>query len=369
MTFATDQEELGLLSDSVATLLERAGGRDRARQARCSDKIDRAVWSELAEAGILGVMAGEDTGGLGLGLAAGGVIAMEMGKTLAPDPFAAVTGLAISLFEQLAPDHEHLVDIIAGKLVPSFAFQERNSGGLSDKIETVYSKGVLNGAKAWVANAEGADFILVLAKGNEGQILCLVEPDARGMTTKTIRQSDGSNLSEIVFSSTPGETLATGPQVDDAVSIATDNAIALTACELLGVSGAAFELTLEFLKTREQFGKPIGSFQAIAHRAVDMHTSYQIADAGIRECLTLMDKTSDTLIRSRHASRAKVRACETALKITRDAIQMHGAVGYTDEFDIGLYLNRALALSAWLGDGAYHRRRWFKLAGIQEKTP
>lgn len=368
MTSATDQEVLGLLSDSVATLLERAGGRNRARQARCSDKIDRAIWSELAEAGILGVMAGEDAGGLGLGLAAGGVIAMEMGKTLAPDPFAAVTGLVISLFEQLAPDHEHLGDIIAGELVPSFAFQERNSTGLSDKIETIYSKGVLNGAKAWVANAEGADFILVLAHGGDEQTLCLVEPDAKGMTLKTIRQSDGSGLCEIVFSSTPARILATGLHVDDAVKIAIDNATVLTACELLGVSGAALELTLEFLKTREQFGKPIGSFQAIQHRAVDMHTAYQIADAGILECLILMDKTSDTAIRSRHASRAKVRACETALKITREAIQMHGAVGYTDEFDVGLYLNRALALSAWLGDGAYHRRRWFKLSRIQEQT-
>ncbi len=369
MIHTFDQEELGLLSDSIATLLERAGGRDRARQARGTDTIDRAIWSELASAGMLGVMAGEDTGGLGLGLVAGGVIAMEMGKVLAPDPFTAVAGLTVTLLERLVPEHEYLGSVIEGELVSAFAFQERGVRGLSDHIETRISKGVLNGAKSWVANGASADFFLVLAQSEDGQALCLVQSDAKGLTQKTIRQSDGGGLSEITFSSTPALTLATGQQVSDAVSTAVDNATALTACELLGVSGVALDLTLEFLKTREQFSKPIGSFQAIQHRAVDMYTAYQIADAGIRECLTLMDETTDVLVRSRQASRAKVRACETALKITREAVQMHGAVGYTDEFDIGLYLNRALALSAWLGDGSYHRRRWFRLAGFQEQKP
>ena len=368
MITATDHEELGLLGDSVRMLLERAGGRDRARQARGSGKIDRAVWLELAEAGILGVMAAEDNGGLGLGLAAGGVIAMEMGKVLAPDPFTAVTGLTITLIERLSPEHEYLGAIISGTLVPSFAFQERGPQGLSDVVETRLSKGLLNGSKAWVANAQNADLIFVLAEGEDGPTLCLVETDAEGLSQKAIRQTDGGSLSEIVFSSTPATVLASGKKVLEAVSVAADNATALVASELLGVSKTTLDLTLEFLKTREQFGKPIGGFQAIQHRAVDMHLACQIADSGIRECLVLMDKTTDFQARSRHASRAKARACEAALKITREAIQMHGAVGYTDEFDIGLYLNRALALSAWLGDGSYHRRRWFNLAGIEEQT-
>ncbi len=362
-----DTEELELLRDSIARLLERAGGVGRARIAREKAEIDTAVWKELAEAGILGVMATEPSGGMELGLAAGGVIAIEMGRVLAPEPFTATTCLAIPLLEELGAGSEQAGAIVGGEAIAGIALQERGAGGVSETLETRFSNGCLDGAKSWAVNCEDADILLVLAQGPNGQTLCLVDAGAKGMKQQSVRQSDGGLLSDISFSSTPATELASGPRVAEAITAATDRATALIACELLGVSGAALEITLEFLKTREQFGKKIGSFQAIQHRAVDMHTALQVADAGIRECLTLMDKVPDAMTRSRHASRAKVRACEVAMKITRESIQMHGAVGYTDEFDIGLYLNRALALSAWLGNAAYHRQRWFRLAGIQEQ--
>ena len=127
----------------------------------------------------------------------------------------------------------------------------------------------------------------------------------------------------------------------------------------LGLVERSLELCLEYAKTRVQFDQPIGSFQVIQHRAVDLNVMCEVAQSGVREALALMDIETDPKVRVRLASRAKARAVTAAKKITRDAIQLHGAVGYTDEFDIGLYLNRSLVLSAWLGDDTYHRRLWF----------
>ena len=151
-----------------------------------------------------------------------------------------------------------------------------------------------------------------------------------------------------------------GEAVRDALAEAINDTTALVAAELVGLSERAFEIVLDYIKTREQFDKPIGSFQVIQHRAVDLNVMCEVAQSGVREALGLMDGETDPKTRARLASRAKARAVTAARKITRDAIQLHGAVGYTDEFDIGLYLNRALVLSAWLGDDAYHRRLWFE---------
>ena len=359
-------EELRLLADSVATLLARAGGSERARKSRGSRSgVDRVVWSEIAAAGVLSVMTRESAGGLGMGLQAGGIIAREFGRALAPEPFAPVVGLAAGLLERLAPEHAVLGEIISGETIPAIAVFERVKSGVSTKIQTYYNDGKINGAKAWVANAVGADLHLVIASSaNVSEPgLYLVDAAADGITPSAAKQSDGSYLYDVTYIETPATLIASGANLPQALSGAIDDATALAASQLLGIAGEALKLTIEFLKTREQFGKPIGAFQALQHRAVDMHIAYEIAEAGINRCLAIMDETKDPTIRAMQASRAKARAGETALKITREAIQMHGAVGYTDEFDIGLYLNRALVLSAFLGDAAVHRKRWLELKG------
>ena len=373
-------QELQLLQDSVATLLDRAGVDDRARNARGSrDGVNRAIWTELAEAGVLCVMTDEDAGGLGLGLQAGGIIAREFGRTLAPEPFGSVVGLAAGLLERLTSEHTLLGEIISGEKVPSLAWAERDTpnseGGKPNtnpnndealEYQTHYDAGKLNGTKAWVARAGVADIHMVIASNPIGTGLYLVDAVADGITTKATKQSDGSFLYDITYVETPATLIAEGPEVTKALNASIDDATALAASELLGVAGEALKLTIEFLKTREQFGKPIGTFQALQHRAVDMHIAYEIADAGIKRSLAIMDATDwskDPTTRGREASRAKARAGDAAQKITRETIQMHGAVGYTDEFDIGLYLNRALTLSAWLGDATTHRKRWLELRG------
>ena len=185
-----------------------------------------------------------------------------------------------------------------------------------------------------------------MAEGDNGPVLVLADAMADALSIDKRAQADGSSMGELSFSGTPAEQLAEGPAVRDALDEAISDATALAAAELVGVSDSAFEITLDYIKTREQFDKPIGSFQVIQHRAVDLNVMREVAQAGVREVLAQMDSETDPKRRASLASRAKARAATAAKKITRDAIQLHGAVGYTDEFDIGLYLNRALVLSA-----------------------
>jgi alkylation response protein AidB-like acyl-CoA dehydrogenase len=358
---SSEQEDLRLLRESVRTLFERAGGSDRARQLRdAGGGFDPEMVRELAEAGVFGVAVPEDQGGLGMGLAAGGVIAEEVGRVFAPEPVVSTIGLSLGLLRRLCPDHPKMAQLIGGEISLAVAWQERGPDGAPADATCRYADGKLTGGKAWVVGAIGSHGFLVVAEQDDGPVLVLAEADAQGLVIDKRTQADGSSLGELSFSGTPAAELASSGAVLTALAEAVADATALAAAELVGLSERAFEITLDYIKTREQFDKPIGSFQVIQHRAVDLNVMCEVAQAGVREALAQMDSETDPKVRARLASRAKARAVTAAKKITRDAIQLHGAVGYTDEFDIGLYLNRALVLSAWLGDDAYHRRLWFE---------
>ncbi len=354
-----DQDDLRLLRESVRTLFERAGGVARARKIRDEGGgWDAPLMTELGGAGVFGAAVPEAAGGLGMGLAAAGVIAEEAGRVIAPEPVVASVGLAIGLLRRLCPQHALLAEALTGRTVLATAWQERGAKGLSDTLACRFQNGALTGTKSWVVGASGASGILVVAAADGGPALVVAEPGGDGVAMDQRRQADGSAWAELHLSGAPAEVLAQGPAVAQALADAVSDTTALTAAELVGVSARALEMTLDYIKVREQFDRPIGSFQVIQHRAVDMHVMQEVAEASVREALRLMDATEAPRLRSRQASRAKARACTAARKITREAIQLHGAVGYTDEFDIGLYLNRALVLSAWLGDDVYHRRLW-----------
>lgn len=357
----SDQQDLRMLRESARTLFERAGGSGRSRKLRdAGGGWDADMIREMAEAGIFGVTVPEENGGLGMGLAAGGVIAEEVGRVIAPEPVVVTVGLSLGLLRRLCPDHAMMEQLVEGATVLAVAWQERGPNGGPAEPSCRYADGKLTGGKAWVAGAGGAGGFLVVAEGDAGPVLVLAEAGADGLSVEERRQADGSAMGELSFSGTPAGELASGGAVRAALAEAVNDATALAAAELVGLSERAFEITLDYIKTREQFDKPIGSFQVIQHRAVDLNVMCEVAQSGVREALGLMDRETDPKARARLASRAKARAVTAAKKITRDAIQLHGAVGYTDEFEIALYLNRALVLSAWLGDDAYHRRLWFE---------
>tara|TARA_Y100000815_G_scaffold192752_2_gene176197 strand:- start:1775 stop:2899 length:1125 start_codon:yes stop_codon:yes gene_type:complete len=357
----SDQQDLRMLRESARTLFERAGGSGRSRKLRdAGGGWDAGMIREMAEAVIFGVTVPEENGGLGMGLAAGGVIAEEVGRVIAPEPVVVTVGLSLGLLRRLCPDHAMMEQLVEGATVLAVAWQERGPNGGPAEPSCRYADGKLTGSKGWVAGAGGARGFLVVAEGDAGPVLVLAEAGADGLSVEERRQADGSAMGELSFSGTPAGELASGGAVRAALAEAVNDATALAAAELVGLSERAFEITLDYIKTREQFDKPIGSFQVIQHRAVDLNVMCEVAQSGVREALGLMDRETDPKARARLASRAKARAVTAAKKITRDAIQLHGAVGYTDEFEIALYLNRALVLSAWLGDDAYHRRLWFE---------
>ncbi len=356
-----NQDELRLFRESLRTLFDRAGGVGRARKLRGAPQgWDPGLMRELAQAGAFGAAVPEAQQGLGMGLVAAGIVAEEAGRVLAPEPIAAMSGLTIGLLYRLCPGHAALRAALDGSSVLAPAWQERGPRGVAETRSCRYADGKLDGRKAWVVGSRGASGYLVVAEGGAGPVLALVEKGAANLSAEERPQADGSAMVELTFKGTPAERLAEGAAVEAALGEAVNEATALVAAELVGLSERAFEITLDYVKTREQFDKPIGAFQAIQHRTVDLRIMQEVAAAGVREALVRMDQTNDSRQRARQASRAKARGCVAARKITREAIQLHGAVGYTDEFDIGLYLNRALVLTAWLGDDVYHRRLWLE---------
>ena len=163
------------------------------------------------------------------------------------------------------------------------------------------------------------------------------------------------------------ERLAEGPAAVGelarrALEMAIDEATTRAAAALLGVAGAAFELTRAYLCTRVQFGKAIGSFQSLAYRAVDQYVQQQLARDALADAVAMLERGVPPQQRIKEIARAKSRCGDTAMKVTRESIQMHGAIGFTDEYDAGLFLKRAVVLASWLGNGSQSRRRYSDLA-------
>jgi alkylation response protein AidB-like acyl-CoA dehydrogenase len=196
-------------------------------------------------------------------------------------------------------------------------------------------------------------------------VLGIVEREAAGVSLELQAIADGRHFGTLALDDAvlPREKIAaTGEAAGGALARALDRASAIASAELYGVMSRALEMSVDYMKTRVQFGKPIGSFQALQHRAVDLYIQQQLASAVLDDSLQALDAEPEAGARAGIASRLKARCSDAAVRITREAIQIHGAIGFTDEYDAGLYLKRALVLAAWLGNGAQHRRRYASLA-------
>jgi alkylation response protein AidB-like acyl-CoA dehydrogenase len=363
-------------ADDIEQLRHAARGflnRD-AQPKRTSDRrgrapgLDRAAWRKAAELGWPGLLISEAHGGSDMGLIAMAALLEEIGRALAPLPLAAVA-LAGSVLRHAAPSpltRRLLAGLAAGDLVPALAWQERPDTIDPTAIETtaiVKGKSAkLSGVKRHVAGADGADGFIVSAMANSRVNLYWLEAGASGLEVSFNRLADGSvaatlRLTDAVASAE--NPIATN--ADAVLAQALDEATVMASAELLGIMRQALDITLAYLRTRVQFDKPIGGFQALQHRAVDLFVLAEISRAALDAALAVLDGQPAASERAAAASRVKSRCSDAALRITQQAVQLHGAIGFTDECDIGLYLNRALVLSAWLGNGAMHRRRYAQL--------
>ena len=341
MTHETE-ENLRMLRDSVAAVAPRDGGLQRARALRFQQPgFDRTIWQQMCEMGWTGLRVPEADGGSELGMTEFCAIAEELAAGLVPEPLVACATSA-----RVLRDHD-LASGLTGERVIVPAWQER-ADTLAVGTDTAFSDGRVSGRKVFVTMAAGADGFLVATSGG----LALVAADAAGVHLEIAPTQDGGHFGTLTLTDAP----ATPVPGDLAEAI--EEAVLLTAASLLGIMERSFALTLDYMRTRKQFGRPIGSFQALQHRAADMKLQIALTRASVEHAAVLVDSGAPHAECQAAVSRAKVRASEGAMLVTREGIQLHGGIGYTDEYDVGLYLRKAMVLANMLGSARLHRTRF-----------
>jgi alkylation response protein AidB-like acyl-CoA dehydrogenase len=373
----TESETLALLHDAASSFAKFDGPRVRALRTE-PGKIDRARWTALAEQGWLMVLVPEADGGLDLGFGAAAVIAGRLGFGCTPEPFVAAGIMAPYLMgasANAALKSSVLPNLMAGKTITTLAWQGE-AGSLSlDDVHVTASESnkeaVLNGSSRFVP-APGADTFLVLTRRPDGFALYWVERTTPGLTIVLEPLADGGASGWLRFTKVrvPAANLVLGPaKAAASVVAAIDLALIAQSAELVGNMERSLEMTLEYLRTRKQFGQAIGSFQALQHRAVDLWMHKELARHAVTSAVRVASSPGVTAaVRGATASSAKNRAADSAMLLAKQTIQLHGAIGTTDEYDLGLYVNRCVALVPWLGNGAEHRQRYGALAQPRERV-
>ena len=342
-------ENIRLLRESAAAVVP--GELKRIRALRFKEPgFDRAVWRQMCDLGWAALRVPEAQGGSGLGVQEYCALAEELGRGLVPEPLVGAVAAARVL------SGSALSEVISGGRIVLPAWQER-AGSLDVAGDTVFAGGRVNGRKMFIAQAAGADAFVV--SGRDG--LALVTRDAAGVGLTIEQTQDGGNFGTLTL-----ENAACVPLAGD-LAAALEEAALATAAYMLGVMDRAFAMTLDYMKTRQQFGRAIGSFQALQHRAADLKIQVALTRASVEAAAATLDGSQHPALRQAAVSRAKARASEAGMLVTRQCIQLHGGIGYTDEADIGLFLRKAMVLSNLYGGAALHRKRYAAVAPDDEE--
>lgn len=365
-TNAERSENLRLIEDSVAAFAARKFPPVRARRLRGTvPEFDAGLFAEIAGQGWIGIVVPEAIGGSGLGFTEARPMVEILARHLVSEPVVPVaiacTGM-LTRCDPAARRDEMLASIIDGRSVPALAWQD-GKGELPDR--SLPFEAARDGA-AWIVDGEarflrpgsGATSFLLLARAEGRPVLFACAPSQPGVEIGREAQADGTTLARLRAQRLRLPDDAAMFLSPEAIEDTLHETLVMNAVELLGVMTTMRQMTLEYLKTRVQFGRPIGSFQALQHRAVDMLIQEELARAVIDDAIAALDHRAPRVERAKLASRAKARAAGAALAIAREAIQMHGGIGVTDEYDLSLYVNRTLALAPWLGNAAQHRHRY-----------
>ncbi|TNF26946.1 MAG: acyl-CoA dehydrogenase [Deltaproteobacteria bacterium] len=369
-------EDQRLIKDSAAAVWKDRGAVERLRKLRDAGDatgFSRALWDELAGLGWLGLPFPEELGGVGLGVTELCLVLEEAGKTLAPEPLLATTllaGSALLLGDSDAARTTWLPRISAGEVIATVAWQERARRDEPLSCAAVARSAgdgrvSLHGAKREVLVGAQAELIVVVARDEaSGQLgLYAVPGDAEGLTATPLVRVDAFPCARIDLD---GVVVASDARIGGAELLATvlDRAGIGLAAEALGGMSAAFEMTLGWLRERRQFGVPIGSFQALQHRAARLYIDIELCRSVVMAAARTADQPGvPAAALAQVASLALARTTDTFLRVVDEAVQMHGGVGMTDEHDVGFYLKRARVVAATFGDAAWHRDRWARLAG------
>ena len=356
-----------MLRDSVAAFAQRFDGARALRARRGAGRdLDRDIWSAMAEAGWLGLMLPEDLGGAGLGLSEQAILSEALGRALITEPLAQLSVFSGTLLAgaEAGAERTRLAEgLISGSLVVSPVWQTTDGGFAALTASHVADGVTLSGTAGLVVAAASADVFLVVARSNDERVLINVPAGSDGLSFSERPTVDGATLAELRFDGchlAADQVLAQGLLGSGLLDEAIQATRLTLAAELAGAGSKALEATVDYTKERVQFGKPIASFQAIQHRLVDMWSAAEFSCAAIVNALErLADEPGKPAALAVLA--AKARAGDAAVDITRKAIHLHGAMGFTDECDIGLYMKRAVNLNATLGNPAQLRLQFVAL--------
>lgn len=373
-------EEQKMIQDSVKEFYAANASIEQLRTLRDrGDEVgyDKGVWQQMAELGYSGVNIPEAFGGTGFGFQGLGVLLIETGRALAPSPLVStmLLGVEALLLGGSAEQQASLLPAIAkGEHCMTLALDETPryqpfAIGLSASKKP--GAFVLNGRKIMVIDGMTADRLIVVARtsGQSGEraglSLFLVANTAEGLQHTRLLTVDSRAYANLEFKNVQVEESALLGTQDEGANLLEpllDRASTGIATELLGTTEKAFEMTLDYLKAREQFGTVIGAFQALKHRMADMFCELELARSTVLDALHKADDADANAFASA-ACLCKAKVCEVARNISNEAVQMHGGIGMTDEHNIGFFLKRARALEHLFGSSAWHRNRYAKLQG------
>jgi alkylation response protein AidB-like acyl-CoA dehydrogenase len=372
-------DDQAMLADSASGFMAEEGNIAKQlrhwRDRNCKDGFGHGLWKQMAEMGFTGILVDEADGGLGLGHVEAGIVLEEIGRNLTPSPFLTSSVLAASALKHGSSEikQRYLPGLVEGERVFAVAIDE-SAKHRPERIATRAEKSgngfKLSGSKSFVVHGASADMIVVAARTSgsdedaDGVTLFAVPKDAAGMRQDAVRLVDSSVASHIILDGVELDGDAVIGEVDggrDILDAMLSAGRVGAAAEGVGVASGAMDMTVDYLKQRKQFGKLIGEFQALQHRAAHLYSEVEIARAATIKAQQLLDAGAESA--DLFASVAKAKVAKAAGLAVREGVQMHGGIGMTDEYDIGLYMKRDRALSEFLGDAYYHANRVAELSG------
>lgn len=368
----TDDQKM--IQETASSFVKKDSPVERMRKLRDDETgWDRAVWKQMGELGWLGLPLPEAAGGFGGSMVDASLLLEQFGTTLVPEPYVPsiiLGGMAVRHAGSESQQAELLGPMIEGRTSLSLAWAERqgryDAFDVATKAEKQGSGYVLRGEKVWALNGHAADHWIVSARtggarrDRDGVSLFVVPKGAKGVSVQSVRTMDGGHAARLVFDGAEAQLLGEEGAASDVLELVLDKGAAAACAEGLGVVTSVLWMTVEYLKTRKQFGVPIGVFQALQHRAVDMFVQVELmkgtsilANAGADD--------SDVEARKRAVSAAKAQLSRGGFFVVAQGTQLHGGVGVTDEHDISLYFKRMRTLLALYGDEQHHVERFMSL--------
>jgi alkylation response protein AidB-like acyl-CoA dehydrogenase len=331
--------------------------------------LDPALWEEIGAMGFAGALIGENHGGTAMGYRALALVLEAQARSLGVSPLLQtgwVASQALYMFGDSEQVATYLPKIAAGEVTFALAWDEgpHHQAGTPS---TRFDAGTVTGTKRFVPDGTRADLLLVAVACDGGTGLALIEAGAVGVTRTALHGVDSRDFADISFAKAPAILLGGKGHHKEHIDGLLDTVRMGVVAEMLGVTQAAYDMTLDYLKTRTQFGQLIGSFQALQHRASAMLVEMELTRSCVLAAFDALEKASlgelDGGKLSQAVSLAKARAGDTMHLVTNEMIQMHGGIGMTDAHDSGFYIKRARVLETIYGSSAFHRDRWAKLNG------